>query len=100
MSVSGSWCSRVVTIQSLKRLLHLRVLFKKVYRHEPLMTYIIHKAYLLDCISRCADIWNVRIGVLVAKGGVPEISPGMAGGIAISMLGFDGGIDMSSIISK
>lgn len=100
MSVSRSWCSRVITVQSFKRILHLRILFKEVYRHEPLLTYIIHKAYLLDCICRCADIWNVRMGVLVAWGGVPEKSPGMTWGIAASMLEFGGGIDMSIIISK
>ncbi len=28
--------------------------------------------YVLDCISRCFDIWKVRMGVLVARGGVSE----------------------------
>ena len=49
---------------------------------------------------RFADIWKVRIGVLVARGGVSEESPTRTlAGKAVSVLEFGGGIDMSMTIS-
>lgn len=49
---------------------------------------------------RFADIWKVRIGVLVARGGVSEeSSTGTLAGKAGSELKFGGGIDMSMTIS-
>lgn len=49
---------------------------------------------------RFADIWKVRIGVLVARGGVSEeLSTRTFAGKAVSVLEFGGGIDMSMTIS-
>ena len=47
-----------------------------------------------------ADIWNVRMGVLVARGGVSvDWSMGVPDCTAVSVLEFGGGIDMSRTIS-
>ena len=47
-----------------------------------------------------ADIWKVRIGVLVARGGVSvDWSTGAPGCKAVSVLEFGGGIDISRTIS-
>ena len=53
----------------------------------------------LECILICADIWKVRIGVLVARGGVSEEEFMCMGGcMAVSVLEFAGGIDISMTI--
>ena len=50
----------------------------------------------LECICKCSDNWNVRMGVLVARGGVSEeVSTCTTGGMAVSVLEFGGGIDIS-----
>ena len=59
--------------------------------------------YSLECMLMFvifADIWKVRIGVLVARGGVSDdASTFIAGGIAVSVLELRGGIDISMTIS-
>ena len=51
-------------------------------------------------MPKWADIWKVRIGVLVARGGVSDdASTFIAGGIAVSVLELRGGIDISITIS-
>ena len=59
--------------------------------------------YSLECMLMFvmfADIWKVRIGVLVARGGVSvDWSTGAPDCKAVSVLEFGGGIDISRTIS-